>query len=133
MNKIKTIIAMSVIAISAEAQWMPVGGGVQGEPVKKEVLPQIRDDETSRDSNGNINALVVYQGELYAAGSFKTAGGKKASNIARWNGKEWLPVGNGIQGSMITALCVYKNELYATGLFDKAGNIAVRNIARWKW
>lgn len=87
-----------------------------------------------------VEALVVYKGELYAAGDFTIINDStEVEHIAKWNGKEWLPVGNGKADCVhpyMTALCVYKDELYAASLFDSIGGIKAKNIARWngvKW
>ncbi|HWY37855.1 MAG TPA: T9SS type A sorting domain-containing protein [Bacteroidia bacterium] len=77
-----------------------------------------------------IKSLAVYQNELYAGGIFSNSGGTQISNIAKWNGTSWQPVGTGING-VVAALCVYKNELYAGGNFTTAGGVPVKNIARW--
>ncbi|MEO6597591.1 MAG: hypothetical protein ABIP94_22840, partial [Planctomycetota bacterium] len=34
-------------------------------------------------------------GSLFAGGNSTTAGGTAASNIARWNGSAWVPLGTG--------------------------------------
>ena len=87
-----------------------------------------------------VEALVVYKGELYAAGDFEIINDStEVEHIAKWNGKEWLPVGNGKADGThpyVSALCVYKNELYAASLFDSIGGIRAKNIAKWngkKW
>jgi trimeric autotransporter adhesin len=81
---------------------------------------------------GIIYAMAVYNGDLYAAGSFQFAGYKKAYNIARWDGSNWDSVGRGIntQG-IVYALAVYNGSLYAGGYFDSAGGILVQNMAQW--
>ena len=80
-----------------------------------------------------VSSLVVYNGELYAAGQFDTAGGVPVHNIAKWNGTSWSSVGTGILGNSYTvlALAIYNGKLYAAGKFDTAGGNAVNNIAKW--
>lgn len=126
---------MTIIALNAGAQrWLPVGEGIllNEKPTETEIqITPIRDDRPEPErGNGIIRALATYNGSLYAAGVFKKAGGKTASNIARWDGKAWSPVDIGIDG-IVMALYVYKNELYAAGYFNKAGSTPVKNIARW--
>ncbi|MGP8217568.1 MAG: hypothetical protein ACLQQ4_18515 [Bacteroidia bacterium] len=48
--------------------------------------------------NGYVNALTVYNGNLIAGGSFTTAGGNAANNIAEWNGTSWSALGSGMGG-----------------------------------
>jgi hypothetical protein len=71
---------------------------------------------------------------LFAGGSFSTAGGVLANNIARWDGSEWLPLGGGTNGGVI-ALTVFDDgtgpALYAGGSFSTAGGGPANNIARW--
>jgi hypothetical protein len=105
-----------------EERWLPVGEGIEGESV--EAL-------TVFDDDGAGPRPPV----LYVAGAFNTAGGKKVSNIARWNGMEWSAVGDGIDG-MVLALAVYDEDqegprppsLFAAGMF---GHKAASSIARW--
>jgi len=78
----------------------------------------------------SVNTLVVYNGNLYAAGHFDSAGGSPARNIAMWNGTSWSAVGTGINGGVST-LSVYNSNLYAGGYFDSAGGRSVHNIAMW--
>jgi hypothetical protein len=72
----------------------------------------------------------VYNGELVAGGEFAGAGGNAASNIARWNGTSWQPLGTGIN-SRVYALTVFNGELFAGGWISSAGSVSVKDIARW--
>src|SRR5262249_37915513 len=65
--------------------------------------------------------LSIYNGELVVGGSFSTAGGVSASNIARWNGSAWQPLGNGLY-ARVTALTLYAGDLVAT---------VDRSVYRW--
>jgi hypothetical protein len=71
---------------------------------------------------------------LYAGGIFSSAGGEPASNIARWNGWAWSPVGGGVDGA-VAALVVFDDgdgaALYAGGAFTTAGGVTANRIARW--
>ncbi|HEX2837873.1 MAG TPA: hypothetical protein VHN77_07075 [Phycisphaerales bacterium] len=85
-----------------------------------------------------VNALVVMQnGDLVAGGHFETAGGVTASNIARWTGASWVPLGSGIHGdpastTEVFALAVLSSgDMVAGGQFSSAGSVAANNIARW--
>src|SRR5690606_35706459 len=63
-----------------------------------------------------------------------------ALNIARWDGKQWESVGDGLNG-IVTALCVFDEDgvgpkapaLFAGGGFSAAtfGTVQARGIARW--
>ncbi|HTB31399.1 MAG TPA: T9SS type A sorting domain-containing protein [Bacteroidia bacterium] len=79
-----------------------------------------------------VNALTVYNGELYAGGFFDTVNGQAINCIAKWNGSKWSPVGSGINvGGAIDAMTVYHNSLYVGGGFDSAGGVSAKNIAQW--
>ncbi len=44
---------------------------------------------TNNGVGGNVYALTVIDNILYVGGSFTTAGGSTANNIAKWTGSEW--------------------------------------------
>jgi hypothetical protein len=75
-------------------------------------------------------ALATWGNNLYVAGQFDSISGTRANNIAMWNGSQWSPLGNGVNGT-VNSLTVYKGNLYAGGTFDSAGGIHVNNIAVW--
>ena len=71
--------------------WSPLGAGV----------------------NDQVNALKVFNGELYAGGKFTQAGGNAASHVAKWNGTSWTALGAGMPLEAYS-LTVYNNQLYAS-------------------
>ncbi len=77
-----------------------------------------------------IRALVVYNGELIAAGNFNVANGDPGNNIARWNGTSWQPLGTGLD-YVAFSLVVHNGDLYVGGMFTLAGGIPVNGIAKW--
>jgi hypothetical protein len=59
----------------------------------------------------DVNALAVYQGDLYvAAGSAQIAGGGRG--VARWNGAQWLPVGAPGEYIYPRHMAVWNGRLY---------------------
>lgn len=78
---------------------------------------------------------VGANGELFAAGCFTHAAGLATTNIARWDGTAWQPLGSGCYGGVrpsVEGLTLMPNgDLVAGGLFTHAGGIAVNHIARW--
>jgi hypothetical protein len=77
-----------------------------------------------------VAALTVSGSDVYVGGTFETAGGILASNIAKWNGSSWSSLGSGVDGR-VYALAVLGNDLYAGGAFQNAGGNRVNSIAKW--
>jgi hypothetical protein len=80
---------------------------------------------SSMGSN-SIFDIEYYKNELYACGNFYNTS-MDIYNIIKWNGLNWVSVGNGIRGSMINLnkMLVYKDKLIVAGMFTKdqyAGN-----------
>ncbi len=99
------------------------------------VAPFIRNTSgTSLGDNldGAVYDLVVYNGELIAAGSFSNSGATAVSKVAKWNGTEWLPLATGLSGT-VRDLEVYNGKLVAVGNFTQNGdgNTACRYAAMW--
>jgi len=81
--------------------------------------------------NGEVNALAIYNGNIYAGGYFSSAGGINTNNIAVWNGSIWQSVLNGVNDT-VHALVVYNNELIVGGNFSSANGVPnTNNIAKW--
>jgi hypothetical protein len=89
-------------------------------------------------TQGPINAWAVFDDgsgpALYGGGSFGQAGGVVVSDIAKWDGWNWSPLGSGTAGA-VNALAVFDDgngpALYAGGGFTSAGGVAANNIAKW--
>ncbi len=101
----------------SNGHWKSVAGGLKG-------------------SLSEIASMVVYNGELYIAGSFSLSEGNIGNYIQKWNGTEWSDVGGGVMGSngtngQITKLFIYDNKIYAVGVFSYAGGISAEHIATW--
>src|SRR5207249_3904296 len=79
---------------------------------------------------GSVSALAVSGSNLYAAGSFSSAGSNAATNIAKWDGHNWSALGSGVNAS-VSALAISGTDLYAGGEFMKAGGLTANRIARW--
>lgn len=102
-------IPVNHVARWDSSAWWPLGGGV----------------------NGTVRAMLVFNDELYVAGSFTMAGTVPANNIAKWNGASWDSVGHGVPGNGCYALTECNGLLYAGGDFDTAGFAPAANIASW--
>jgi len=85
-----------------------------------------------------VNSLIVFDDgdgpALYAGGSFTTAGGVSAANVARWNGTSWSALGTGTDKAVLS-LATFDDgngpALYAGGEFTTASGVAMSRIARW--
>jgi hypothetical protein len=81
--------------------------------------------------SGSVAALAVVGTDVYAAGSFTTAGGVTASRIAKWNGTSWSALGSGVNAS-VRNLAAQGTDLIVVGSFTAAGGvIGASRIARW--
>jgi trimeric autotransporter adhesin len=82
--------------------------------------------------DGSVSALVFdAMGDLFAGGSFTTAGGVVANRIAKWDGTNWSALGTGMDGSVLTLAFSGSGDLYAGGSFTTAGGVAASGIAKW--
>jgi hypothetical protein len=85
--------------------------------------------------NGWVEALKASGTDLYAGGSFTSAGSKPAGNIAKWaiggaDDSSWSALGSGVNSS-VKALAVSGTDLYAGGVFSSAGGKPANNVAKW--
>lgn len=80
----------------------------------------------SSGANGVVNSVIVFKGDLIAAGSFTTPG----RNIAKYNGTRWDTLSLGMNDTVF-ALAIYNNKLIAVGAFDTAGGVVCHKIAQW--
>jgi len=74
--------------------------------------------------------MTSFEHELVVAGKFLTAGSVPASSIARWNGAQWSPLGQGINDYGYSLLAT-PGRLYVAGSFHAAGGIPAFRIASW--
>jgi len=133
-----TMLLFGLNSFVSAQKLSPFSAGLFNEKpvVKKKTSKSKLDlDKSVPLSNGTVQAMIEYKGELYATGSFQMAGNVKAANIARWNGAVWAPVGAGLDYAG-SAMCIYNDELYVAGLFKTAGGVPAKHIAKWdgtKW
>jgi hypothetical protein len=82
--------------------------------------------------NSNVYALAVDRtGVLYAGGSFSSAGGTSANNIAQWDGATWSPLGIGTNGTVDAVIVDRKGNLFAGGTLHSTEGITANFIAEW--
>ena len=76
-------------------------------------------------------------GFLYAGGIFSQLEDISVNNIARWDGKHWTALGDGVSDSLYNDAAVYalasdnRGNVYAGGRFDTAGGLSASNLAKW--
>src|SRR5215510_5096003 len=111
--KFTLILLVSCCTIRLNAQWVPLGDGL----------------------DGYAWGSAVYNGELYTCGNFEHAAGIECLAIARWNGSSWNDVGGGFQHGALTnvvrGLIEFNGELYAGGYVDSVGGMTIHKIAKW--
>ncbi len=85
-------------------------------------------------ASDTVSALAFFGSDLIAVGGFTSIGGIEAVRIARYDGTNWHPLGDGLTSSSfpaIRALAAFQNRLYVAGAFTSAGGTSVNNIASW--
>lgn len=83
-----------------------------------------------------VRALAVSGTDLYVGGNFTSAGGVMANSIAKWDGRTWSALGDGVTGgkdqySGVCALLVLNTDLYVGGYFTNAGGVSANRIAKY--
>ncbi|HRD53452.1 MAG TPA: hypothetical protein PKY96_12470 [Flavobacteriales bacterium] len=92
--------------------WQPFGGGANGEV-------------TVLESLGNGNLLM--------AGVFTEAGGTAANRVAVWNGSTFVPLGNGLQGT-VNCAAEFEGDIYIGGaMLNGTADLARWNGAAWSF
>ncbi len=111
------------------ASWQPLGAGVTAPP------------GTPAPGARSLGVFDLGDGpKLYVGGRFTQAGGAPANSIARWDGRQWSPVGDGLYGtdfvSQVGAMMLFDHgsgpQLTIGGRFSltPAGDLKPR-VARW--
>lgn len=81
-------------------------------------------------------ASAWFRGELHVGGAFVAAGRNFSPGVARWDGTNWWPLGNGLSATSsispaVATLAVFADELYAGGFFVRSDEVALPGLARW--
>ncbi len=114
------------IAMWDGTTWVPLGDGI------------LVDHFSGLGFDVGVLALAVLpNGNLVAAGGFRSAGGTSVNSIAQWNGTAWSALGDGLtdlagSAGYVRALAVLSNgNLVAGGGFEVAGTTPANSIAQW--
>jgi hypothetical protein len=89
-------------------------------------------------TNGPVYALSVYESNLIVGGQFSSAASRAdTGTIARWDGGDWFPIGDGSEQSIagrVSSLIVDGNALFVGGFLGLDGaspGEPENNIYRW--
>ncbi|MCR9245877.1 MAG: PKD domain-containing protein [bacterium] len=96
-------------------EWSGLGGGITG------TMPNVAVRST----------LWLANGDLVVGGYFTSAGGVPCSNIARWDGSSWHPLGAGVDGDVQAIAELPNGDIIVGGNMRTAGSAAVNYTARW--
>ena len=122
------------LAMWRRGRWRQVGGGV----------PSTYRSVQSQE----VKCLASFGMNLYVGGEFTQVGKILALNVAKWDGRKWSALGQGVGYKFenhdnifsafgrVESLAVVNKQLYAGGVFDRAGGVPAQSIACWdgrKW
>ena len=76
--------------------------------------------------------MVMYKGKLFAGGvqTGLNSLGQTVFQMAWYDGQNWIPACDTMDGGEIESMCVYKDELYVGGYFKMIDDSALYGIAR---
>jgi len=107
--------------------------GVQSSNVARYNLQeQTWNQVTTGFTNGQIDALVLFDGEIYASGNFTIHDGEPVNRIARvdQSNQKLVPLGVGLNARS-RGMSVINGEIWVWGGFTEAGGKPVNGVARW--
>jgi len=108
-----------------KANWSPLSNVVSAKTLHEYAWSPLGNGMTAI-----VNALIVFNGQLIAGGSFVQAGDANVHYIASWDGNEWSALGTGM-GNTVLALAIFDGQLIAAGQFTTAGGAVAYRIAAW--
>jgi trimeric autotransporter adhesin len=97
--------------------WSDLGGGV-GTTSYSEVYPPVRTFLAAADG-------------MYVGGQFQSAGGVAATNLAKWSGNGWEPVGGGVTNRVLTLGFDRHNALLVGMFCGGAYSSGAALLAKW--
>ena len=109
-TRIQGVPGRGVFSLSKDGIWRNVGGGVAGEV-----------NDAVSDGNGN----------LLVAGSFESAGGVPARNLALWNGSKWSEFGGGASQAIRAMAMDPSGRILVSGIFDSIGGKPASGVMHW--
>jgi len=92
-------------------RWVALGSGLEG---------------------GAANAVAIDSADnIYVAGGFNVANGVAANRIAKWDGENFTPLGDGLDDTVLELKMGSDGNLYAGGFFEESDGSPGNHIARW--
>ncbi len=82
-------------------------------------------------NDGVYSVVEAPDGSVYVGGQYERAGKVKVDNIAKWDGKEWAPLGSGVDGTVLSLAVDKEGNVYAAGMFTTAGGKKANGLAKW--
>ena len=103
---------------------------------KTEYLPLATGQDYCINVCDPILSIFRFQDEIYCNASVKSFSGVEVKGIAKWNGSNWHPVGEGLSDSFggngnTYSQIIYQEDLVVGGGFTRVGTDTVYGIARW--
>ncbi len=112
---------------------LPTGGYVRYDGTQWDQFPS--------NVGGGLRDVTFHGDQVFVAGQFFSIGADNVTNVARWSGTNWLPVGEhlgiatwpleGIDDESVDRLHSDGDALYAIGEFTRSGSTAMDGVARW--
>jgi Rax2 C-terminal beta propeller domain/Secretion system C-terminal sorting domain len=128
-----------IVGGSFNAAGQVLANGIAGYNLNTGLWYALDTVSSDRGVSGNaavVNSIVVAGDRVYIGGSFSSAGGVAANNIAVYNigSRTWAAVGtgpaNGVD-SAVNSMVYVSGALYVGGRFTHAGGIPASRIAGW--
>jgi len=85
--------------------------------------------QQDNDFDKAVYSLTIFNNRVIAGGAFSAFGEKEIKGVAKWNGTEWISLGNGIDG-VVYSMIEYNGNLIAGGNFE--GGIVEWDGVSWK-
>ncbi len=83
--------------------------------------------------NGRVEAITVWNGDIYAGGYLTASGGTTLSHLARWTGTDWVDVAAAEPTAESNALTRFQCGTPGGWGPDNlgSGQVAAQGVARW--
>jgi trimeric autotransporter adhesin len=128
--RILLVLVMSLVVITPNGVGLAQGEGHPLSPLA--AGDELWGNQSVLGVNDVVLAVVANATDVYVGGDLTSAGGKPASNIARFSlvTHQWYALGSGVN-SRVYALALSGNTLYVGGIFTRAGGLAAQGIAQF--